>query len=200
MELDDFKKVVNNTESNESKINEPNRDSTMDELIDLMKAADLKERKKIYLIIMVFCTLMLIYTSQLAIRNGRIIDGYFILILGFLISLGYIFFVLMRYRKVNYGDPVKTFLKKAALRHRFMAPKDLFIVLPLLGLFVSGGFIIVRFSFMKYFTSTLIPEIVYCLMMAAAIGIGFWSSYKNWKRDKGHLLDEINRRLQEFEG
>lgn len=79
-----------------------------------------------------------------------------------------------------------------------MKPIDWILTLPIIATFFTGGFLIVRYSFMKYMENTLIPEIIFIAVFVAAISVGTWSSYRQWKEKKASLVEEIRKKLMEF--
>jgi len=200
MELDDFKKRAQGAGPVSAGSENTNTDIKTDAFIENLKATDLKERKKVFLLILFFGMFVVIYAGSFISKQGTGKEGYSILILGFCLAMGYLFYGLLKYKKVDYGEPAVGFLKHALARYRFISPVDLIITTPMLLLFITGGYLIVQSSFLKYMENTRIPVAIYLVIMLAAVAIGYWASYKNWKRHKKPLQEEIMKRLKEFEG
>jgi hypothetical protein len=141
---------------------------------------------------------VVIYSSALARHDGTMRDGYAMLVLGFALTLFYLFWRYRKIRNIDYSAPSVRFLREAGQRHRFMRPVDWIITIPMLLLFITGGGIIVYTSFFKYFGSSPWPLAIYSVVMAAAVMTGFWSGIKIWKRDKRGILEKIRIMREQF--
>ena len=107
--------------------------------------------------------------------------------------LFYLLRKLLRNKKIDYSAPTITFLKNAEKRYRFMPFLDVVMTIPLLALLITGGGIIVKVSFTRYFPGSFLPLILNLIFMAGVVAFGFWASYRNWLRDKGEILEEIRK-------
>jgi hypothetical protein len=197
MELDDFKNIGKN-EKTPVLTGEKKPSDNMNTFIEDLKASDAKEQKKIFSFIIIFFVFVTVYFASFNMQKGDMKSGFGILVLGFVLILGFMFRKYLAYKKIDYTAPSTTFLKKASQRYMFMPPADLIISILLLIILVTGGAIIVYSSFNRYFPGSYIPLIIYFIIMASAVVVGFWSSYKNWKRDKGPVLEKIRQMQQEF--
>ena len=197
MELDDFKNINIKGTIPEFNQQEQNKNH-MDTFIEELKAADSKERNKIRGFIIIFGTFVAIYSSSLGMHKGTMRDGFAILVLAFVLILAYTFWNYRRIKRVNYTAPTIQFLKEARKRHSFMPPMEWVFVIPLLALLITGGSLIVHFTFIRYFGISYWPLAIYLLIMAGAVGVGFWASKRHWKRDKGEILEKIRKMQQEF--
>ena len=197
MELDDFKNTV-------LPDNEPYQDVStdkekkMDIFIEELKAADAKDRKNTRMFIIIMGMFVVIYSSALVRYHGTMKDGFAMLVLGFALTLFYLFWRYRKIRNIDYSVPSVRFLREAGQRHRFMSPVDWIVIIPMLLLFIAGGGIIVYASFLKYFGPSAWPLAIYFVVMAAAVAVGFWSGIKTWKRDKRGLLEKIRKMQEEF--
>jgi phosphoglycerol transferase MdoB-like AlkP superfamily enzyme len=142
---------------------------------------------------------IVIYSGAQSLQKEEIKSGYGILIVGFSLILFYLFRKLLRNKKIDYSAPTITFLKNAEKRYRFMPFLDVVITIPLLALLITGGGIIVKESFTRYFPGSFLPLVIYLIFMAGVVAFGFWASYRNWLRDKGEILEEIRKMRKEFE-
>jgi hypothetical protein len=68
----------------------------------------------------------------------------------------------------------------------------------MLLLYIEGGGIIVHALFFKYFVPSQWPLSIYSVVMAAAMGVDFWSGIKIWKREKRGILKNIRKMQEEF--
>ena len=197
MELDDFKRTGKTGDLPDRK-NEENGRINMDSFIDKLKASDQKDRKQVFTFI-IMVMFIVIYSGAQSLQKEEIKSGYGILIVGFSLILFYLFRKLLRNKKIDYSAPTITFLKNAEKRYRFMPFLDVVITIPLLALLITGGGIIVKESFTRYFPGSFLPLVIYLIFMAGVVAFGFWASYRNWVRDKGQILDEIRKIKREFE-
>jgi hypothetical protein len=197
MELDDFKNTVLPDKEPYENVN-TQKENKMDMFIEELKAADAKDRKNTRMFIIVMGVFVVIYSSTLVRIHETMKDGYAMLVLGFALTLFYLFW---RYRKlsaIDYSAPSIQFLREAGQRHRFMRPVDWIVTIPMLILFFAGGCSIIDATFTKYFGPSAWPLGIYSVVMAAAAVIGFWSSMKIWKRDKKGILEKIRKMQAEF--
>jgi hypothetical protein len=105
-------------------------------------------------------------------------------------------------RRLDYSLPVHEFLAGTLQRYRFMRLLDLCYSIPLLiVLAVTGGFFIVSVMVPQYFeaSKTVAVVIVYAIFFAGVCCMGFYFTYKNWRRDKGGIFEEIQRIRRELE-
>lgn len=105
-------------------------------------------------------------------------------------------------RELDYSAPVRTFLRQTENRYRFYGPLERCYSIPLLAaLAVTGGFFVVDALVPRYFGESQIQPLLvaYGLFFVSVCVMGFFFTYKNWKRDKGMLLEEVRRMLQALE-
>jgi hypothetical protein len=105
-------------------------------------------------------------------------------------------------RQLDYSLPVLEFLDGALRRYQFIRPLDLLYVIPLLiGIGVSGGFYVVSVMTPRYFAEnhTFAVVVVYGLFFACVCCTGWYFSWKNWRRDKGGIQEEITHMRRELE-
>ena len=108
--------------------------------------------------------------------------------------------------KVDYTCPARSFLEEAEGRYVFMSFRDYlvaFVGLLLLGS-ASAPYVVGLFL-SRYVDPRHCPVVVvlYCLFYLLVCVMGFYFTYRNWKRDKAPLLEEIRRQeiaLQEEGG
>jgi hypothetical protein len=105
-------------------------------------------------------------------------------------------------RELDYSAPVRTFLQQTENRYRFFGLPELCYSIPLLAaLAVTGGFFIVDAFVPRYFGESQIQPLLvaYGLFFLSVCGMGFFFTYKNWKRDKGVIRAEVRRMRQALE-
>jgi hypothetical protein len=108
--------------------------------------------------------------------------------------------------KVDYTRPVRSFLEEAERRYIFMSFRDYLVALVGLLLFgVASGPYVVGLFLSRYVNPRYYPVVIvlYCLLYLLICAMGFYFTYRNWKRDKAPLLEEIRKRekaLQEEGG
>ncbi len=108
--------------------------------------------------------------------------------------------------QVNYTRPVRSFLEEAERRYVFMSFRDYLVAF--VGLFLLGiasAPYVVELLLSRYVDPRRSPVVIvsYCLFYLLVCAMGFYFTYRNWKRDKAPLLEEIRRRekaLQEEGG
>jgi len=195
MELDDFKTGLGPVTGPSEKENGNGISSLMDEI----KANDEILRKRIMLFLGMNIALFSIYAASFAAKSGGLRMGYSFLVLGFALIVAYFLFRYLRLKNINYTAPVKDFLLAAKRRYAYMTLWDWVVIIPLLAIVGTGGFLVVWFSFSKYFPKPYLAAIIYLILFGSAIGIGFWSSKKQWIRESGDRLRCIREMLREME-
>jgi len=190
MELDDFKKDGRSPQVPEF-TGEKTTTQPMETLIGELKALDSKHRKMAGFFIIFFGMFVAVYSSSFALHQGGMKTGFLLLVVGFIIVLGYSYWRYRRIKNVDYTAPTTVFLRDAEQRYRFMTPVDWLITVPMLILFITGGSIVVHSTYTRYFGDSLVPLFIYLGIMVMAVAFGFWASYKNWERDKGWMLKKI---------
>jgi len=198
MELDDFKNTAKTQQPPETTGEKPNS-PVMDTLIEELKALDAKESRKIRLFIIIFGMFVAIYSSTFALQKGDMKTGFSLIVLGFILVLGYMYWRYHRIKHVDYTLPTKVFLADAEHRYRHMNPADWLISIPLLSLFITGGSIVVHTTFTRYFGNSILPLVIYLIIMVMAVVAGFYAGYKDWKNDKGWMLEKIRSIRKEFD-
>lgn len=194
MELEDFKSILNEeSERNRSTIN-LNSDK-MTTLIEELKKQDAEDRRKTFYFIIMFFVFVIVYTGTRNLHQGGMRTGFSILVFAFILILGYFFWGFQRLKRVNYSAPAIQFLKEAEKRYRFMTIMDWIITIPLIGLLITGGGMIVHYTFIKFFGDSFVPLFIYLGFMVCIVGFGFWASIDRWRKSKGLLLRKI-RQLQ----
>jgi hypothetical protein len=105
-------------------------------------------------------------------------------------------------RGLDYAAPVRLFLVQTENRYRFIRPVDLAYSIPLLlVLGTTGGFAVVDSLIPRRLAESQLPLLltVYGLFFAAVCSMGVYFTYKNWKRDKGRVFDDVRRIRRELE-
>lgn len=196
MELDDFKNTSPQTPEGMP------HDATADplgRLIRDMKQRDQLDTRAMYLMVALFFTFVVIYSSILARKSGILQGGYALLVGGFLYSLVFFLVRLRSLKKINYAAPVREFLRRAERRYAYWPWQDILTVIPATVAMAIGGGLIVDGSFQKYFPGSVVPVLIYAAVFVAALGIGHFSGKKMWLRDRKELYERIRALRAEFE-
>jgi len=197
MELDDFKQGKDSKQMPALTGSQSNQNN-MNNFIEELKIKDAAERKKVLVFIIMFFVFVAVYSSSLGIQHRGMRTGFSILVLGFLMILGYMSWRLRRLKNVDYTAPTATFLKEAEKRYKFMAPLDWAITIPLLIILITGGSMIVHSTFTRYFPGSYLPLVIYLCIMAGAVIVGFRASFSDWKKKNGRVLERVRRMKKEF--
>lgn len=197
MELDDFKNSLTEQKSPEFTGDKINM-QPMETFIEELKAFDSKERLKIRTFILIFGMFVLIYSGRLFEHPGEMKTGFSLIVLGFALAIVYFYWGFRKIRKVDYFSPTTVFLAEAEQRYRYMKPSDWLVVIPLLIIFITGGGMVVQASFERYFGDSLVPLFIYLGIMLITVAFGSWAGYKNWKGNKGRMLEKIRAMKIEF--
>jgi hypothetical protein len=193
MELDDFKKkyIQKNdfASARDQSINE-----RMDNMIDLFKSLQKKQRGKVITIIIVDLTLAVIYIANMLSQKGTAGVGYFILGTGL---LGAVLYLFLRYRSFSaaiYSLPMKEFLERAEHKVNYLNYIDYIILIPLLGFLGTGGGIVFTASLLRHTDNINLLIIIWILFFVSLCIFGFWAGKKNWEKEYG----DIHRRILEM--
>lgn len=103
--------------------------------------------------------------------------------------------------RIDYAESLRSFLDKAAQRHRFMGPQECWLVgLGLILLGVVGG-VYVEDNLVRRYMGPEHQSLgigLYCLGYVLVCAAGFTFTYRNWKRDKAPLLAEVRKMKAEL--
>jgi hypothetical protein len=197
MELDDFKQKTGNRPMPE--INgSPSDQSNLNNFIEELKAKDAAQRKKVLVFIIVFFVFIAVYSSSMSLHLGGMRTGFSILVLGFLLILGYMSWRFLRLKNVDYTAPTATFLMEAEKRYKFMTPTDWIITIPLLMILITGGSVIVHSTFLRYFPDSYLPLVIYLCIMAGVVTVAFLAGFSDWKKKNGKVIERIRLMKKEF--
>lgn len=192
MELDEFKKTGHDRPSPATH----GDGHRLDALIKDLKEQDVLMRKKIRLFSIIYIVFIGLYSAILTTQDNEVMKlGYSLLVLGFMLIIGYFSYLFMRVVKIDYSAPMIQFIKKALKRYAFMTVTDWLIVIPLLLVIGTGGMIIVWGSFSKYDPRPYLAAGIYLAVFLVAVTIGFWAGIKDWHKSNGNLY----RRLQNLQ-
>jgi hypothetical protein len=196
MELDDFKSTGKKEATPGYRKNHLNSEK-MNSFIEELKAKDASERKKALTYITMFFVFVAVYAATMRLHQGLMKTGFALLVMAFVLILGYMFWRYRRIRDVDYSAPAIVFLREAEERYKYMTTTDWLVTIPLILLLVTGGCIVVYATLTRYFGDSIIPVVIYLCIMALAVAIGFWASHKDWKATKGWMLDRIRKMIRE---
>jgi len=191
MELDDFKhKEIRKA---------ADADDSLHNLLEAVKTADDQDRKRLLRLIRIFVFLFIIYFGSFAIKNGCLKEGFGLLIFTILLILAFTAYKYLRSKKINYSEPIASFLRKAENRYRLFTLTDAIISVPLLALLVYSGGLLVTCSFDKYFPGSPVPLIIYGIFMTAVVVTGLWATSKDWNKARKPVMDKIRELRKDVE-
>jgi len=193
MELDDFKKkerqkkdfdIVDDHISNER----------INSMIDSFKSYQKKQRRKVIHIIVINCSLAAVYIANMASREGMEALGYFILGMGCIVAVLYLFLRYKPFSAKTYSLPMKEFLDIAERKVSYFSPVDYFILIPLLAFLGTGGGMVFITRLLRYTDNSTLLIIIWVLFFVSLCVFGFWAGRKNWQKEYG----DIHRRIMEM--
>jgi hypothetical protein len=203
MELDELKDTAKSVRAPET--GTPNREGravSTDGLIEELKQADAKEKKRLRRFMALFLLAgVLLSTGFLRtdIGPGYRAGLWFLVVTYFCIAA----VSAAKYFKldeVRYGDPTLVFLKKAEKRYRYIAPWEFAYMIPLLVVLAGAGWLLVfKTRLFERYAHSPGAFAIYAVSYLAVCAFGFFASKKNWKRDKAAVWDKIREALQELE-
>jgi hypothetical protein len=197
MELDDYKKTGKEAAS-AGGIAAGDGTGSLQGLIGDLKERDKQDRKALLLLISMFFIFVTIYLAQFGRQEGIMKAAYALLAGGFVLSLLHFYLKFRSYKKISYTEPVIRFLRAAERRYAYWTLSDILVSVPLITVMGIGGGMIVYHSFNKYFPGSPLPLIIFCLVYAAAIFVGFLAGKKQWEKSKKPLYDKIRQLRKEF--
>jgi len=193
MELDDFKKKDRKVKSFD-KVNDHSSSERINNMIDSLKSYQKKQRKKVITMIISNFTLAAVYVAIMASRKGMEAIGYFILGMGLILAVLYLFFRYKPLSAVTYSLPINEFLERAERNISYLHPIDYFILIPLLGFLGTGGGIVFTTSLLRHTNNSTLLIIIWVIFFISLCVFGFWAGKKNWGKEYG----EIHRKIMEM--
>lgn len=185
MELDDFKKGKSNGSSSLNR---------MDELIGLFKSYQAAQRKKSVYWSGFLILLSVIYLTIM--RNTAISSKEGMLLLGAGCILGAIYSFL-RFRPLpasSFTLSTKDFLLLAEENLKYFKVIDWLIVIPLLLMLGTGGGLVFVNSLLHHTDNLILLIVIWCIFFPSLCVFGFLAGKKNWKRDYGTFLNDLEHR------
>jgi hypothetical protein len=197
MELDDFKKK-DRQRKDFAKVDDQSSNERIDNMIDTFKSYQKTQRKKaIYIIILNF-SLAAIYISNMAFQKGMTALGYFILGMG---CIGAVLYLFIRYKPFSaetYSLPLKEFLDRAERKTSYFNSIDYFIIIPLLMFLGTGGGMVFTTRLLRYTDNSTLLIIIWVLFFISLCLFGFWAGKKNWQKEFGDLHTSIKEMKNSF--
>ena len=190
-------------------INVPADVRSVDDLITLLKEGDERERKKlrkalpffiIAAVIFVIALVAVLVPGDAPINSSMLFFRGMLVILYVFIAIA--FWIRMRgIEKIDYAEPVSSFLAKAEKRYAFGSAKYYvlaFIVTLFLGYTAS---LYISDVFRRYFDigDGSIGLVVTLLFSAAVYSFGFWATRKDWKKEKQEIWLQIRKMREELD-
>jgi hypothetical protein len=105
--------------------------------------------------------------------------------------------------KVDYTRPASSFLEEAERRYVFMRPRDYVIMICGLLLLGVGSAPYVLGVFLSRYVDRSHDHaavVLYCLFYLLLCAMGFYFTWRNWRRDKASLLADIHTMRDALEG
>jgi hypothetical protein len=182
---------------------------SVDDLITLLKEGDERERKKlrkalpffvIAAVIFVIAFVTVIAPGDAPINSSMLLFRGILAVLYVFIAIA--FWIRMRgIEKIDYAEPVRSFLAKAEKRYAFGSTKCYvlaFIVTLFLGYTAS---LYISDVFRRYFDigDGSIGLVVTLLFSAAVYSFGFWATRKDWKKEKQEIWLQIRKMRGELD-
>jgi hypothetical protein len=104
-------------------------------------------------------------------------------------------------RALDYSRPVLAFLAETQDRYRFLRGWDYAYVIPIvLVLGITGGLAVADSLIPRFVAESqrIVIWAIYGLFFIGVCCFGSYFSYRNWKRDKGAIVEEIRRMRHEL--
>lgn len=193
MDLDDFKKK-DKQKRDFATVDDNNINERIDNMIDLFRSYQKKQRKKVIYIVIFNASLAAVYITNMTSQKGLTALGYFILGMGIFAAVLYLF---IRYKSLpaeTYTLPMKEFLDRAERKVSYFNYIDYIIVVPLLITIGIGGGLVFTGSLLKYTENSTLLIIIWILFFVSLCLFGFWAGKKDWQNEYG----DIHRRIVEM--
>jgi hypothetical protein len=187
---------------------DPTSVRTVDNLIRLLKQSDERERRQLrkavpfYVIaalVFVIAFVAVIVPGGMSLNPSTLLRGMLmILYVGLTLALG---MKLRGLAKIDYSEPVRSFLSKAERRYAFVAPEfHVFgLSITLFLAYIASLYInnVLRRTF--EIANSSVGLIVTLLFFVLVYGFGSWATWKNWKRDKQAVWLQVKTMREELD-
>ena len=181
----------------------------LDNLIAQLKEADEKERKLLRRALPFWIVAAVIFavTFVLAFIPGELVLHPSTLIMRGMLMVLYVCIAaaigakVMGIPKIDYTEPVRPFLEKAAKRYAFMTTGWSVFAFSVTMLLAYGASFYLQDVFRRHFgISDPFPVIVGTLLFLAGVfAFGFWATRKNWEKDKKDIWLKVKRMMDELD-
>jgi hypothetical protein len=183
--------------------------SSIDDLIALLQASDEAERRKIRKSLPLFAIAAVVFTVAfiaVLLPIAGVVNSSALLLRGILavlyLSLLLVFWTRMRgIAKIDYAEPVSSFLAKAERRYAF-GSRTSYVLAFIATLFLGYvAYFYVSDVAKRYFdiNDSSIGLLVTLLFFTAVYAFGLWATRKDWKKEKGEIWLQIRMMRDELE-
>jgi hypothetical protein len=180
----------------------------LDDLIEQLKEADEKERRMLRRALPFWIVAAVIFTITFIlafIPGDLVLNRSTLLIRGMLMVLYVCIAVALGFkvrsiRKIDYTEPVRSFLSKAAKRQAFMSIGWSVFAFGATMLLAYAASFYIREVLERYFgIVNPVPAIAGTLVFTAGVyAFGMWATWKNWKREKEQIWLQVNEMMDEL--
>ena len=199
MELDDFKgkkSLTNDVTAGVDKSDTVREDN----IIDLFRSYQKKNKRKATMMIAVNFALAVIYITNMSFQTGMAALGYFLLGAGLLGGAIYLHLRYKTFAHETYLLPIKDFLGRAERQISYFNLTDYLIVIPLLLIIGTGGGLVFITSLLKYTANDTLLIIIWVLFYISLCAFGFWAGKRNWQKTYGDLFEKITKLKNSYSG
>lgn len=184
MDLDDFKDLESIETDNRSGI---------DNLMEVVDRYSKKQRHRAITYTVIFILMAVFYSSLVKEDTILYNTGLHLITAGLI--LGALYYTI-RHTFVTpslYGLSITDFLSKAQKRLSFMRTADYIIIIPILLILGTGGGMILVSRISQYTDDLTITIVVWIVFYTGLCIFGFVAGRKNWLRDHGDLLLQVEQ-------
>jgi len=199
MELDDFKgkkSLTNDVTADVDKSDTVREDN----IIDLFRSYQKKNKRKTTMMIAVNFALAVIYITNMSFQTGMAALGYLLLGAG---VFGGVIYLYLRYKAFapdTYSLPINDFLERAERNISYFNVTDYLIVIPLLLIIGTGGGLVFIARLLKYTANDTLLIIIWVLFYISLCAFGFWAGKRNWQKTYGDLFEKITEMKNSYSG
>jgi hypothetical protein len=182
---------------------------SIDDFIRILKDTDEAERRRLkkatpFWFAAAFAFIALFASTWLSGNHADFTTVIFrgLLALFYCLFGGYLILQRRKLSAVDYTEPIVLFIDKAEKRYRFVPPPYTFYVFLLLLLFILmySSYFYIRYALRRYIelTDDTTVIIVTCLFYLIVLVFGYVASFKDWKKKKAPLRQEIIKMISEL--
>jgi hypothetical protein len=165
-------------------------------LVERLRGVLAKQSRLRKIMILFHLSLSIIYIAAMSRSEEKL--GLSLMVAGFVSAAIYLYFRYKPFPDNFYILPVKEFFRLSYRRLKYISRADFLILIPILALLGSGGGFHLVYRLSRYTEKVWLVILIWIIFYIGLCIFGFWAGKKDWKKEYGSLMEEVERIEKSF--